>query len=129
MIELRIFFNSKNGAIPSSLTDARSAVQSLLTGTQAMIPTTVPIGLPTDIQLQASQVITADIDTTSTSEYRSPSQKSVDAARNVASSFPGAGGSPMDPIGSAMSGYIIDCVITLTNATPASSGLPTPVST
>jgi hypothetical protein len=125
-IELRIFFNSQNGQPPSTITAAASTVEGLLTGTLSM-PQSTLTGTPTNIQIQSSAISIAQIDSASTAEYRSPSQKAVDAARNVSQSFPGAGGSPTDPIGGAISGYVIDCVIVLSNANPTSSGSTTPV--
>lgn len=130
MIELRVFYNSQNSPLTSQITAAQSTVQGILTGTISPPQVTVTgTGLPSTIQLSSSQVSTVTVNSASTSEYRSPSQKAVDAARNVAASFAGAGGAPNNPIGGAMAGYVIDCVITLSNANPTSSGSATPVGT
>ena len=127
-VELRVFYNSKNGQPPSSITSAKSVVQSLLTG-GSIAPQAPLVSTPISIQLPSASVIadsTTNVDSSSGTEYRSPSQKAVDAARNVASSFPGAGGMPADPIGSAMSQFIIDAVIVFNNSTTSNTGTTTP---
>jgi hypothetical protein len=117
-IELRVFYDKNTGSVDSQLANAQSALKTILTG-KAVTNVQAVSGPPPDNQIQFDpSIVIADasvsINISSTDESRSPSQKAVAAARNLAQeqSVTGPPGSP-DPVTTAMMSYVIDCVLKL----------------
>ncbi len=112
-IELRVYYDSnQETSADTILNEAAEYVKEILTG-KAKLEVKTPIG-KTELTLEAKDVTILPVDVSGGSEYRSPSQKSVDMARSIAGSVSDKKDAT-NKLNGALFGYIIDCWINFEN--------------
>jgi hypothetical protein len=114
-VELRIFFNG--GAANSNLQDAANSLQQKLTGT-GFTPTNPTTGGSTTKPLNPDAVKVIAVDLSNLNNFRTPSSKAYDLARNTAERIGSTDTISSQDVSNALYGYIIDCTMYFNNTNP-----------
>jgi hypothetical protein len=114
-VELRIFYNG--GAVDETLQSAANSLQQKLTGT-GFSPTNPTLGGSTTKSLPSNAVSVVAVNLGNANNFRSPSQKAWDLARNQANLTSSSTDAINTDVSDSLYRYIIDCTVYFSNTNP-----------